>query len=200
MIQVLGYFAHSASHTIFNQPITPTLTIHSEQPDPAGEAFSRPSWHLVSWALWVLSQLLIPDPTSPFSPLCTLILKSHIFFITIFYLSARPHRTLAAALPRSWNWLSVFALGPVRCNMPNARDKASFLAVVNGPGRTGLFIGLMAKEWTLEIFYKRILQLWVHNWNNATIVFWKAVSVQWFKGNVLCAITLCLHTACVYTV
>lgn len=99
------------------------------------------------------SQLFIPDPTSPFSPLLTLILKPHIFFITVFHLSARPHRTLIAALPRSWNWLSVFALGPVRCNMPNARDKASFLAAVNGPGRPGLFIGLTDEEWTLKIFF-----------------------------------------------
>lgn len=103
--------------------------------------------------LWVPSQSFIPDPTSPFSPLLTLKLKAHIFFITVFHLSARPHRTLNAALPRSWNWLSVFALGPVRCNMPNARDKALFLAAVNGPGTPGLFKCLMDEEWTWMYLY-----------------------------------------------
>lgn len=59
MIQVLGYFAHSASHTIFNQPITPTLSVHSEQPDPAGEAFSNLQSSLTPRFMGSLSALSI---------------------------------------------------------------------------------------------------------------------------------------------
>lgn len=157
----MGIFAHFASPTIFNQSIRPQHSAHTQSRTTQQANSSPISRPYVSEPLWVLSQLFIPDPTSPFSPLLTLILKPHIFFITVFHLSAMPHRTLAAALPRSWNWLLVFALGPVRCNMPNARDKASFLAAANGPGRLALFIGLTDEEWTLKIcFQRQILHLW----------------------------------------
>lgn len=141
MIQALGYFAHSASHTIFHQPITPTLSVHSRvRPDPAGEAFSNLQSSLTPRFMGSLSALSIAHSWSYVSifTLANINIKTLHFLYYDLLPFSKATRTLAAALPRSWNWLSVFALGPVRCNMPNARDKASFLAGVNGPGRNGL--------------------------------------------------------------
>lgn len=83
----MGIFAHFASPTIFNQSIRPQHSAHTQSrttQQANSSPISRPRRHLVSEPLWVPSQLFIPDPTSPFSPLLTLILKpSHLLYYSL---------------------------------------------------------------------------------------------------------------------